>query len=370
MSLRVCGSPKASVQRYFAYPSPTSVCWYLTYPSPTMPSRILVGPETGCRKIDKLDLLLFPIVLLLRVSPLLFTLLPSASRLLCNLYDYCFYKSHSNGFQSKVIGSLSYVYYIILRVAMISLFWLYSILGWVLLSVYYLWVDIVFWPRFYWRLFCTGAKGRSIWSVVADPEDVPSSQQKLKNPSPAGWIHPLWSSYMVFLTYQVHGAYTHLYQHQNHNVTKSLVESAGPALPPTWDPLHLAIPYEYLMVKLIKPPDCYLHCELMIRILLGLYSVPLVRGALHLKFLCICSFLKESMTSVKSRIALVTTQDFHAGNTPVSSDTDGIPFIINNSVTCIICSERSLFVGNHQPESYHVETVQARVAQKQYVGTI
>ncbi len=84
----------------------------------------------------------------------------------------------------------------------------------------------------------------------------------------------------------------------------------------------------------------------------------------------ICNLLGASAVSVLSRIVLTTTPRSRAGNTPVSFDSDGIPFIINNCTTCIICNERSLFVGPLQPENYRVETVQTTVLQKRYAGTI
>jgi len=175
---------------------------------------------------------------------------------------------------------------------------------------------------------------------------------------------------MVFSTYQVYGAYAHLNQNQNKEVAQSLIESAGPVLPRAWDPLRLAIPYAYLSARLFKPPDCSLARLLTILLLLGLYSVPLGRGVLYLSSMRICNLLGASAVSVLSRIVLTTTPRSRAGNTPVSFDSDGIPFIINNCTTCIICNERSLFVGPLQPENYRVETVQTTVLQKRYAGTI
>ena len=140
--------------------------------------------------------------------------------------------------------------------------------------------------------------------------------------------------------------------------------------PRAWDPLRLAIPYEYLPARIFKPPDCSLAKLLTILLLLGLYSVPLCRGALYLSSMHVRTLLGASTASVFSCIALITIPRSRAGNAPVSFDSDGILFIIDNSATCIICNERSLFVGPLRPENYRVETVQATVLQKQYAGTI
>ena len=48
----------------------------------------------------------------------------------------------------------------------------------------------------------------------------------------------------------------------------------------------------------------------------------------------------------RRRIVLATANKTLRGHTTITFDTDGIPFIVNNSETCIITNERSLFVGN------------------------
>jgi hypothetical protein len=121
--------------------------------------------------------------------------------------------------------------YLLLCLVMLVIYWLHKIPGWILAPVYYFWMVISFWLQFYWRLFRPSAKGHSVWSILTDPEDQFSISCKLKNLNLAGWIRHLWSKYMVFSTYQVHGAYAHLNQNQNKEVAESLIESAGPALP-------------------------------------------------------------------------------------------------------------------------------------------
>jgi len=196
-----------------------------------------MGPELGCRAMDKLDILLIPFVLLLRMSLLFFARLFPALRLLLWLYDSCFNQVISYSLQSELLRSLVYVAYLLLLLVLLVIYWLHKILGWILAPVKYLWMVISFWPRFYWRLFHPSAKGHSVWSILTDPEDQFSVGRKLKNLNPAGWICPLWSKYMVFLTYQVHVTYGHLNQNQNKEVAESLIKSAGPVLPRAWDPL-------------------------------------------------------------------------------------------------------------------------------------
>jgi len=266
-----------------------------------------VGPELGCRTLDKLDLLLFPIVLLLRLSLLLYALLFSALRLFVSIYDACFNQAVAHGLQSELYRSLVFVTYLILRLVMLFLYWFHIFLGWILAPGYYFWKAISFWPRFFWHLFGIQAKGRSVWSILTDPEDKSSTARRLVHCDLPGKIRPLWSRYLVFTTYQVHGAFAHLHQHRNEDVEACIVESAGPALPHSWDPLRLTIPYEYLSARVPRPPDCYLAKLLAILLLLGLYSVPLVRGTAHISCLRLRALLTDSADTVRTRIALATT---------------------------------------------------------------
>ncbi len=56
---------------------------------------------------------------------------------------------------------------------------------------------------------------------------------------------------------------------------------------------------------------------------------------------------------------LATTNNNLKGHSTVTFDTDGIPFIVDNSATCIITSERLLFIGNLVPVQVQVDTIEA-----------
>ena len=81
-----------------------------------------MGPELGCRAMDKLDILLIPFVLLLRMSLLFFALLFPALRLLLWLYDFCFNQAILHGLQFELLRSLSYVAYLILHLVMLVMY--------------------------------------------------------------------------------------------------------------------------------------------------------------------------------------------------------------------------------------------------------
>jgi len=105
--------------------------------------------------------------------------------------------------------------------------------------------------------------------------------------SQASRICPIWSKFNVFSSYQVHGAYAHLHQSTNDDVSLAIEEASGPPLQQIWASLCLAIPYRQISQALFKPPDCCLASLVTIALLVIAYSVPLARGVLHLTHLCL-----------------------------------------------------------------------------------
>ena len=53
-----------------------------------------------------------------------------------------------------------------------------------------------------------------------------------------------------------------------------------------------------------------------------------------------------------------------------SWDTDGIPFIIDNSATAIISNERRIFSGHLTPTKVTLETAEGVTTKTQLVGTL
>jgi hypothetical protein len=85
----------------------------------------------------------------------------------------------------------------------------------------------------------------------------------------------------------VHGAYAHLHQHNNKEVADAIANAVGPSLPKVWDPLCLAIPYQYLLAKLFEPSDCSLGWWITLFAIIMVYMVPLCQGAAYLTYLCL-----------------------------------------------------------------------------------
>ena len=299
----------------------------------------------GHRTVDKLDLLFIPLVLCLRMSLLVFALSSRLVTLTSFAYSYAFDQGCSSGglFQEALSWAL-YLAYVSLRIFMLTTFWLSE--ATTLLSRFscLLWQAFLFWPKFYYTLFWPSAKGRSVWHIITDPKDASSRSLKKKNFDPPTRISPLWSRFLVFSSYQVHGAYAHLHQANHEEVAEA---TSGPTLPRIWDPLRLATPYNIAQRRLFKPPDCYLARFVSLAIIVAVYTVPLTRATLYIIYLCLRTppQVLHSSTPLPSSAALATTNPTAASTPSVTFDTDGIPFIIDNSATCIICNVRSLFVG-------------------------
>jgi hypothetical protein len=247
---------------------------------------------------------------------------------------------------------------------MISIYWMHIALASALSLPAAIWRGLLFWPRLYYCLFNSNAKGRSIWNIITDPEDASSNSIKLKNAPSLGSIRPLWSKFLVFSGYQVHGAYAHLHQHTNEEVADAIADAARSSLPTIWDPLRLVVPYQYLSAMLFEPPDCYIGRWLTFFTIILVYLVPLCRGAAYIMYIRLFRSPSKARPHKGKRcrhrrLALVTANVNLRGHSTVTFETDGIPFIVDNSATCIIANDRSLFVGNLTPVQVKVETVEA-----------
>ena len=233
-----------------------------------------MGPGSGIRTFDKIDIILLPIVLLLRVSLIFQRLICFLAKVSNHLYGYLFHQGSPLGIHLEILPTLTYIVYILMHLSIFALGELQGFVQIILSFPVLLWRGVCFWPRLYFGLFGPGAAGRSIFAIIFDPEDETSTRRKIKNQKPAGTIRPLWSKFLVFSTYQVHGAYAHLFQTNNRDVSEPITEASGPATPRAWDPLRLAVPYKFLATRIFQPPDCHLRRGLTIALLIAVYLVP------------------------------------------------------------------------------------------------
>jgi hypothetical protein len=81
-----------------------------------------MGPETGCRTFDKLDFILFPLVLLLWVSLRFSALLKHLSWLLHCFYGYFFNQTLHRRVHHEVLPTISFLSYLGIKFAMFLLY--------------------------------------------------------------------------------------------------------------------------------------------------------------------------------------------------------------------------------------------------------
>ncbi len=103
--------------------------------------------------------------------------------------------------------------------------------------------------------------------------------------------------------------------------------------------------------------------------------IPLCQGAAFLTYLHLFPLPSAARPRKPkhrhcTHAAFATTDKNLPGHTAITFDMDGIPFIVDNSATCIITNERSLFIGNLVPVHVQVDTIKATQVRHCHEGTI
>ena len=135
------------------------------------------------------------------------------------------------------------------------------------------------------------------------------------------------------------------------------------------DPLRISVPYCFLMKCAGKPPDNIFSRAIAFLGIVVIYVAVIGHRFWQFKCLQRASF----KTSKPSRIFLASLQKSYQAYKDAMSghsfNTDGIPCVIDNSATCIICNDRSQFVGPLWVQQTSVETTHG-TASSLYAGTI
>ena len=330
----------------------------------------------------KLDLILFPFVLLLRVSLLVMSL--SFSALMCikhsfctavksteKPYNYFLHPFDNSSLRTELTNTTIWLWYVALSVLLSILYWTYRItrfgFGW----LRFFWIAFTFWPKLYFHLFGPSSNGRSLLHIFVDPTNVGQPSQ--------------------------------INIHRSNKAMTALLTAATSTTFNSDDPLCLQAPYECIALRMPKPPDCYGARLVAILLIFAVYSVPFSLGIFRLFYL---RFFKRTIVPPPRRIRWrrkmrfrkpkrlrkhckpkptePPTTDFdHVAlaslnidkdklesneKPPVTFDTDGIPFIIDNSATCILSNVRSLFIGPLKAESTSITTADGEVSKQRYIG--
>ena len=130
-----------------------------------------MGLETGSRPFDKLDFILFPLVLLLRMSLSLSALARHLLWLFSCFYNYFFNQALSHGVHQEVLPTILFMSYLGIKFVMFLLNWTHSFTSVLLCSPFELCRGLLFWPRLFYSLFNPKANGQLVWCIITNPKD-------------------------------------------------------------------------------------------------------------------------------------------------------------------------------------------------------
>jgi hypothetical protein len=98
-----------------------------------------MGLEMGSRAVDQLDILIFLIVLLLRVSQLVLALLIFFFKLLFQVYNYLFLQGCLVGLHQEVLPTGYYIFYLSLKIWIFMMVHLQHLIIFFLSFPFHLW---------------------------------------------------------------------------------------------------------------------------------------------------------------------------------------------------------------------------------------
>jgi hypothetical protein len=104
------------------------------------------------------------------------------------VYNYLLAQGLVTGVHNKILPALQFILYISMHLGVFTIVCLQEIIQFILLFPLLLWQGLYFWPILYYKLFCPGTRGSSVWAIILDPEDKRSTQSKAKNLKPVGTI--------------------------------------------------------------------------------------------------------------------------------------------------------------------------------------
>ena len=167
-----------------------------------------------------------------------------------------------------------------------------------------------------------------------------------------------------FSFYQVQGAYARLNQRQEKDLDEAV--AAATTLIYYNDLLRLTFPYVYLLEMLPEPPDGLLKSILSLTLILIVYLYPILRGLTCLWRISLIAYMSQRKLPTLQIRMYATYAD--PNDKAFSWDTDGIPFVADNSATAIIRNECRRFHGNLIPTRVMPETAEGVSTKTQLVG--
>ena len=113
-----------------------------------------MGPETGSRPFNKIDFILFPLVLLLRMSRSLSALAKHLLWSFSCFYNYFFDQALSRGVHQEVLPTILFMSYLGIKFVMFLIYWTHSFTSVLLCFPFELLCQgSLFWPQLFYSLF-------------------------------------------------------------------------------------------------------------------------------------------------------------------------------------------------------------------------
>ena len=131
----------------------------------------------------KLDIFLFPFVLLLRVSLLVMSLsfaaLKCIKHLFCTAvastqspYDYFFHPFENSKLRTELTNTIIWLWYVGLSVFLTLLYWTYRVISFGCCWSRPICIALAFWPKLFLLLLEPNSSGRSLFQIFTDPTNV------------------------------------------------------------------------------------------------------------------------------------------------------------------------------------------------------
>ena len=318
--------------------------------------------------MDKLDLPVLFIAYLLRLTQLFLLLY---ARISTRLYDYWFNTCDAKFLMSDLLRwfvfVLSTAFYLMLHAFHLLLKLIVA-----LVQRMPFWSFLSFWPRLYYKIF-TDPKRRSIFEMMTDPRYLSTtyklrarvSRQTKRQFLFKGKrkITPTRLRDGVNSGYESHGAYAHL--GSSANESDKLVKTSCKTVFFD-DPLRLSTPYQYFVDIAGEPPDNAFRRLLALIGISLIFIGILIQATMRIHMHAVTA---SQLDKSASQASLATVDPQEGTDNSFSFDSDGLPFVIDNSATCIICNDRAQFVGHLRAEKSSIETTNGS-ASAEFVGTI
>ena len=216
------------------------------------------------------------------------------------------------------------------------------------------------WPRFYWSLLGPSSQGKSIYAILHQGFRVPSSLRTEANRSKQmqhDLSHVLDCLGVYSSSVQVPRASKHLAQSPNRSMAEAVNQASSPLLLFGSDPLRISQLQKWLANQLPTLPDGSLLHVISLVTILAIYLCMIIRGILrigYLRFYTKAHYVKKNSSQgqvkrrtskgkhfcrrkKKSTLRRLHIKMFMATQATTSecfsADTDGLPFVIDNSAT-------------------------------------